>query len=152
MNVEAMNRLLFDAVPFARVLGARIAAIGPEEAEAVLPAAHERLNHVGTVHAVAQFGLAEVATGALVLAALGPLQAEGYAPVAASAQIRYRRPGRGELRAVAHFARDQQQGVRDEVQSEGHSRFTIPVALYDVEGTLVSEGQIEWVVLQPRTE
>ncbi|HEU5349001.1 MAG TPA: DUF4442 domain-containing protein [Ktedonobacterales bacterium] len=105
MDAAALDRMLFEQVPFSHHVGAHIASVDAESAEAVLPAAQERLNHIGTVHAVAQFGLGEVASGALVLGVFSELIAEGYAPVAASASITYLKAGRGDLRAVAHFAR-----------------------------------------------
>ena len=80
------------AVPFNRVLGVQFIAVEAERAEAMLPEAPERLNHVGTMHAVAQFGLGEATSGAMVLAAFTDLQGEGYIPLAASAQITYRKP------------------------------------------------------------
>src|SRR5579863_3353222 len=92
IDVAGMNRLLDEAVPFSRAVGARVVVMELERAEALLPASPQRLNHVGTVHAVAQFGVGEVAAGALILRAFGALQAEGYAPVVAETTIRYKQP------------------------------------------------------------
>jgi acyl-coenzyme A thioesterase PaaI-like protein len=116
----------------------------------VLTAAQERLNHVGTVHAVAQFGLGEVASGGLVLAAFSDLMAEGYAPIAAAASITYVRPGRGDLRAVSQFSRADQDVVRAQVVEAGKARFSIPVELFDSAGQAISEMTVEWVLLKPR--
>ncbi len=150
MDAAAIDRTLFEQVPFAQHVGAHVSAVDAESAEAILPAAQERLNHVGTVHAVAQFGLGEVASGGLVLAVFSDLMAEGYAPIAAAASISYVRPGRGDLRAVSQFSRADQDMVRAQVAEAGKARFTIPVELFDGAGQTVSEMTVEWVLLKPR--
>src|SRR5947209_20571074 len=103
-DLEMVRTIMTQAVPFNRVLGLQFVAVGDERAEVVMPEAPERLNHVGTAHAAAQFGLGEAASGAMVMSAFADLQGEGYIPLAASAQIAYRRPASGELRAVATLA------------------------------------------------
>ena len=150
MEAAAIDRTLFEQVPFAHQVGAHVTAVSAESAEAVLPEGHERLNHVGTVHAVAQFGLGEVASGALVLAAFGAQMAEGYAPVAASATISYQKAGRGELRAVSHFALPDQEAARAQIATDGKARFTIPVEIFDSAGQRISEMTVEWALIKPR--
>jgi acyl-coenzyme A thioesterase PaaI-like protein len=150
MDAAAIDRTLFEQVPFAQHVGAHVTAVGDESAEAALPEGHERLNHVGTIHAVAQFGLGEVASGALVLAVFSAQMAEGYAPVAASASIRYLKAGRGELRAVSHFTQAEQEAVRAQVAANGKARFTIPVQIVDSAGQIISEMTVEWALIKPR--
>lgn len=150
MDAAAIDSMLFEQVPFSHHVGARVASVGAESAEAVLPAAQDRLNHVGTVHAVAQFGLGEVASGAIVLASFPALLADGYAPIAASASISYLKAGRGELRAVAHFASADQDAARAQIAESGKARFTIPVQIVDSADQVISEMTVEWVFLKPR--
>jgi acyl-coenzyme A thioesterase PaaI-like protein len=150
VDAVAIDRMLFEQVPFSHQVGAHITVVGAESAEAVLPAGHERLNHVGTVHAVAQFGLGEVASGGAVLGVLGDLTAEGYAPIAASATIKYLKAGRGELRAVADFAQADQQSAREQIASTGKARFMIPIQIFDSGKQLITEMTVEWVLLKPR--
>ena len=144
MDVTAIDQTLFAQVPFAQHVGAHVTAVSAESAQATLPAAHERLNHVGTVHAVAQFGLGEVASGGVVLAAFTELMAEGYAPIAASATIKYVSPGRGELRAVSRFAMTEQQAARAQIAEAGKARFTVPVQILDAQETVVAELSVQW--------
>ena len=149
MDVESINRLLDEAVPFSRMVGARVTAVGTEEAEALLLAAPERLNHVSTVHAVAQFGLGEVAAGALILAAFAEYQAQGYVPVLADATIQYRKPSSGDLRAVATLPAGEQEHIRAELHQTARARFTLPVQLMNSEGAVTTELEVTWVLLQP---
>ena len=149
--LERVSEALTRAVPFNRVLGVRVAMVEPERVEVVLPEAAERLNHVGTVHAAAQFGLGEATSGAMVLAAFGDLQAQGVVPLAAEATIRYRKPANGELRGVATLAREGQQRIRKELREAGRARFSVPVQLSDAEGTVTTELEVSWVLLGQRT-
>jgi acyl-CoA thioesterase FadM len=105
------------------------------------------LNHVGTVHAAAQFGLAEAASGATVVSAFADALALGLVPLAARAEIAYRKPAQGDLLGVATLASAEQQRIRAEVAERGRSRFTVSVQILDSQGALVSEVTVQWVVL-----
>jgi acyl-coenzyme A thioesterase PaaI-like protein len=146
-----VQQMLTEGVPFNRVLGIRVASIAPDQAEVTLPAAPERENHVGTVHAAAQFGLGEAASGAMVVSAFGDLQAQGYVPLAAGAQIVYRHPARGNLLGVATLAADEQRRIRAEVDERGKARFTVAVQLFDAQDAVVSEVSIQWVLVRQRS-
>lgn len=149
IDVAGMNRLLDEAVPFSRAVGARVVLIEPERAEALLPASPDRLNHVGTVHAVALFGVGEVAAGALILRAFGALQAQGYAPVVAETTIRYKRPASGDLRSIAELPLAEQERIRHQMEIDGKARFTIPVRIVDRQGTVVTELEVSWALIKP---
>lgn len=151
LDVESVNRVLNDSVPFSRVLGARVESVGPERATAILPEAPERLNHVGTTHAVAQFGLGEVASGAMMMYAFSDLQRQGYAPVVTEAAVTYHRPARGVMRGEATFPAEEQERVRREIDAGGRPRFTIAARLFDAQGTLTTEVRFEWTLLPPRS-
>ncbi|HEX3272870.1 MAG TPA: YiiD C-terminal domain-containing protein [Ktedonobacterales bacterium] len=149
-DLETVSAIMTQAVPFNRVLGLQFVAVEPERAEVVMPEAPERLNHVGTIHAAAQFGLGEAASGAMVMAAFADLQGEGYIPLAASAQIAYRKPSKGDLRGVATLTTDEQARVRAEVEANGKARFSIPVQLLDAQGVVTTEITVEWALIKPR--
>ena len=55
MDLETLNQVMTQGVPFNRVLGVRVVALGPARAEVAIPEAPERLNHVGTTHAAVEF-------------------------------------------------------------------------------------------------
>jgi thioesterase domain-containing protein len=149
-DLEAVRAMLTQGVPFNRVLGVRVEAAEDERAEVSMPEAPERLNHVGTVHAAALFGLGEATSGAMVVAALNDLYAGGYVPLAVDASIRYRRPAKGDLRGAATLPRDEQQRIRAQVREAGRSRFTVPVQIVDAGGTVVAEMDVAWMLLTPR--
>jgi uncharacterized protein (TIGR00369 family) len=143
-----IQRFMTEGVPFNRLLGIRVASIAPEQAEVALAVTPDHLNHVGTVHASAQFGLAEAASGAMVIAAFGDLLAQGLVPLARQAEINYRKPATGDLLAVATLTAAERQRVNAEVAERGRARFTVPVQILDDQSTVVSEITVQWVLLR----
>ena len=152
LDAAAINRILAETVPFNAHMGPVVESVTPERSTVILPESPERLNHVGTTHAVAQFGLGEVTSGALTAAAFWDLQHQGYAPVVTSASVTYHKPARGQLRGEAELSADEQARIRSEIAAGGRPRFTIDVRLFDQQGTLTTELHFEWVLLAPRAE
>ncbi len=148
-DLEAIKAIMVNAIPFNQFLDVRIVAVADEEATVVLPDAPEHLNHVGTVHAAAQFGLGEAASGTMLLTAFADLQANGVIPLAADALIRYRKAARGELRAVATLAIEGRDRIREEVRDTGRARFTIPVKIFDAAGVETTELEVSWALTSP---
>jgi acyl-coenzyme A thioesterase PaaI-like protein len=102
-------------------------------------------NHLGTMHAAAQFALAEAA-GAECLqrefsAAVGPVFA-----VVRGVEVKYRRPATGDL--LAHGTPDQ--GTRANLVSDlagrGRSSAVILVDLKDRAGTLTLHAKFDWFI------
>ncbi len=151
ITIETINQMLTDSVPFHRVLGPRAESVEPERVTLTLPAAPERLNHVGTVHAVAQFGLGEAASGAMTLVAFWDLQHKGYAPVVTSASVSYLKPASGDLRGMATLSAAEQRQVRSEILAGGRPRFSIAVQLFDQQSVVTTELRFEWVLLAPHS-
>jgi uncharacterized protein (TIGR00369 family) len=148
-NIDAIRRMLTESVPFSRVLGVQVMSVDSGEAQAFLPESPERLNHVGTVHAVAQFGLGETTSGALLVSTFDDLAAEGIVPVAADVAIHYHRPARGGLRGTARLSVDEQVRIRRDIAQTGRARVRIAVALTDADGTVATDCEIDWVLYKP---
>ncbi len=149
-DLDAVRHLILEAVPFNRVLGVIVVAVEPESAVVELPAAAALLNHVGTVHAAAQFGLAESASGAMTVAAFSDLLAEGAVPLLAAAQITYHRPASGTLQGRATLALDEQQRIRADFAASGRARYTITVDLTDAGGAVITSLRAEWALRKAR--
>ena len=150
LDLETARQLVMDAVPFNRVLGVRVETAGPECVTVILPESPERLNHVGTIHAAAQFGLGEATAGTMTLLAFSDLQRQGYAPLVTDATVSYRKPARGELRGEAALSAEEQARVRSEIAAGARPRFSIEVRLSDQQGAITTELRFEWVLLVPR--
>ncbi|MBA3826155.1 MAG: YiiD C-terminal domain-containing protein [Ktedonobacterales bacterium] len=148
-----MVQALLEAVPFAKSLGIEIVAYTPNEVKLRLPLRPDLTNHMGTMHAAAQYALAETASGALNLLIFGE-QLGNLLPLNRSAQIEYRRPSRGTLIAHGELGDEALQQVRDAFAAEGRAKFSTAVALYDESDltTIVTTVTIEWVILKQRSK
>lgn len=149
-ELSEVQQQLLNQVPFNQVLGIQIASLGPEAAEVTMPLAEQLLNHVGTVHAAAQFGLGESAAGAMTLAAFSDVLDAGWVPLVTHAEIHYRQPARGALIATGALSGAEQRRVRAEVDAGGRPRYVVDVQIRDGEETVVATLTIEWALV-PRS-
>jgi uncharacterized protein (TIGR00369 family) len=128
-DLSALAQAVTDYVPLNRHLGVRVTELTAERAVAVLPAADETGNHVGTVHAAAIFLVAEAAAGAAFVAgfaaALGEIRF-----VMRHAQMDYLKPARGEIRAVARVPAAVDL-VRPDLAADGRTEVTITATVSD---------------------
>ncbi len=150
LDLEMIRRTITERVPFARELDVRIEQVEANRAVASMPFAVERTNHVGTVHAAAQFGLGETVAGALAFATFADLQQAGYAPVVATASITYKRPAAGDLRAEATLSPDEQARVRADIASAGKARYNVQVTITNADGETVTEMLVDGALIIPR--
>lgn len=150
LDAAAINQILAETVPFNAHMGPVVESVSPERSVVILPESPERLNHVGTTHAVAQFGLGEVTSGAMTLVAFWDLQHQGYMPIVTNASVAYLKPARGQLRGEATLSADEQARIRNEIAAGGRPRFAIDVRLFDTQETLTTELRFEWMLLAPR--
>jgi acyl-coenzyme A thioesterase PaaI-like protein len=146
-----MRQVLLDAVPFNRTLGIEIVAFTANEVKLRLPLRPDLTNHVGTMHAAAQYALGEAASGALNILVFGE-QLLQLLPLNRSAQIEYRRPSGGNLLAHAELGDEAMQQVRDAFAAEGRAKYSTAVALYSESDptTVVTVVTVEWVILKQR--
>ena len=130
------------AIPFHRLLGIRVARLG-EDGMLVLddtPALH---NHLDTVHASAQYALAEACSGAL-LADRFPDLAAGVLPVVRRAEVKYRRPARGTLTARASLIPGSEARVRDDLAAKGRTLVDVAAEVVDAGQTVVLSATLHW--------
>ena len=110
-----------------------------------LPFTPRLRNHLGTVHAAAQFALAEAASSECLQRHFAAAVGEVFAVIRA-AEVKYRRPATGEL--LAYGTPDE--NTRDQLVTElaGRGRFcaVILVDLKDRAGTLTFHGKFEWFI------
>lgn len=149
-NLQQLQRMLTEGVPFNRLLGIELTDVQPEQVELRLPVKPEHLNHVGTVHAAAQFALGEAASGAMMVVAFGNVQNEGLVPLVTQANTRYKSPAQGDIKAVARLSQQAVQQCRATLEEAGKSRFTVTVQILDAGDKVTAELDIEWILLKKR--
>ena len=144
-SIAEMIRSGIERMPYNAMLGVRIVEMEGGRACGVLASRAEVGNHVGTMHAGAQFSLIEAASGAAVSSAFLDLLGRAT-PLAQGAELTYKRPARGDVTAEAVVAPEVVERVRAELETEGRSRFEVPVTLTDAEGTLTTEATMRWYI------
>lgn len=126
------------AIPFNRLLGLR------SDGDALkLPADPNYHNHLGAVHATAQFGLAEAASGQWLLSRFGAKAADHIA-VVRRAEAKFRRPAEGELSAEADGAPLEVERFLDTLSRRGRATLEVHVRLVDGGGNVTLEASFEW--------
>jgi acyl-coenzyme A thioesterase PaaI-like protein len=109
------------AIPFNRYLG-----LQASRAALTLPADPNYLNHLGTVHASAQFALAEAASGKWLLDRFGEAAAD-YLAVVRHADVKFRRPAAGELLAKADAPTEEAESFLETLTRRGRAAIEVRV-------------------------
>lgn len=131
-------------IPFNRLIGIELKAVEDGLGRAVLPYRPDLLNHIGTVHATAIFGLAEAASGC-ALAGIFAQVLSDVRPVATSSNISYLRKATTQLSALAKVVEPASE-LRSRLESERKVRFTVEVAVTDETGSDIASVTVEWQV------
>jgi acyl-coenzyme A thioesterase PaaI-like protein len=131
-------------IPFNQFMGLRKVAAVPPGALA-LDAAPKYLNHIGTVHAAAQFALAEACCGEYLLSRFADL-AEGHLAVVRKAEIKYRTPAYGALQARASLSDREADKLQAEVAARGRGFVPVRVEILDGKGDVTMQAAFTWYV------
>jgi uncharacterized protein (TIGR00369 family) len=142
IDYAALPGLFAAAVPFAGFLGIGYDEVGPGHAVLTLADDPAKHNHIGTLHAGALFALAESASGIAVIAAVADRLA-GVTPLAARAEITYRKVLRGDATATARIDGDVAD-VLATLDAEGRVRFPVLVDVTDSGGDVCAALRVEW--------
>ncbi|NRQ40403.1 DUF4442 domain-containing protein [Nonomuraea sp. NN258] len=139
-----VGAFLLQTVPFARTLGITFDSVADGRAVCRLPDRPDLHNHVAGPHAGALFTLAESASGAAMLSALGD-QLSRAVPLATTATIGYRKLAMGETYAEARLLVTRQE-VIDKLDAGERPEFDVAVDIKNAEGTVVSTFTITWTL------
>src|ERR1041385_7123665 len=101
------------------------------------------LNHVGTVHASAQFALAEASSGEFLLRQLGEVKDQVFA-VLRTSDVKFRKPAHGALRASARFVEGVAETLSAELTTRGRALVSVLVEIADAQGVITMTGQYDW--------
>lgn len=145
---EMIKANLDTAVPFATHVGVKLLEIGDGVASAELAQRHAVSNHINSMHAGAMFTLGEAASGAAMAGALAPVILN-MRPVAAVANIAFKKVAKGTLTAHARTARDGA-SLMQSLSDEGKVAFDVHVDVQDAQGDTVVEMTVNWYVSAKR--
>ena len=125
-------------IPFNRFLGLR-----SEESVLTLPADARYENHIGTVHASAQFALAEAASGQWLLDNFGG-EAADYLAVVRHVEVKYRRAATGGLTAKTEVVAGEAERFRETLARRGRAVIEVRVQVIGADNGITLEATFEW--------
>ncbi|MCE6999575.1 DUF4442 domain-containing protein [Saccharothrix sp. S26] len=132
------------AVPWVKTVGVEFPEVAADRVVAELPDREELRNHVGGPHAAMMFGVAETASGAVVMAAFAPHLTKAT-PLVARSEIAYKKLALGTLRAEAVLGRPAAEVVA-ELESGTRPEFPVAVTITDAQGVTTGEMTVVWTL------
>ncbi|MBA3849105.1 MAG: DUF4442 domain-containing protein [Opitutus sp.] len=129
---------------FSQALGMRAAPPGAGHL-LELPCGEIVRNHVGTMHAAAQFALAEAASAACLQRDFPALAGQVFA-VVRGAQLKYRRAATDTLYAFAQTDEFTRTHLAGDLATRTRTTATVLVELKDAQGNLSFSGRFEWFI------
>ncbi|KIN69476.1 DUF4442 domain-containing protein [Sulfitobacter donghicola] len=145
---EMIKAHLGQAVPYATHTGVELLEIKDGSATARLDQRRETENHIKGQHAGAMFTLGEAASGAAVAGALAPVILQ-MRPVAAMAEITYKKFAQGTLTATARTSLDGAT-LMSKIETDGKVAFDVAVDIRDADEETVVEMKVNWYVSPTR--
>ena len=106
-------------------------------------------NHLGTVHASAQFALAEACSGEYLLSRFEELAAD-HVPLVRRAEVRFRKPATGRLVAEARVADEKMRKFVADLGAKGRAVVGIDVDVRDSTGGVTMRATIDWFIQRMR--
>ena len=105
----------------------------------------EYRNHLDTVHASAQFALAEASSGYFLLNEFSELSDE-IIPVVRKVETKYRKPALGAVFSKAQFHECEKDEILNALNQKGRTALKVDVSLFDEADVLVMQSVFEWFV------
>lgn len=110
-----------------------------------LPFGEVTRNHVGTMHAAAQFALAEAASAACLQRDFPALDGRVFA-VVRGVQLKYRQAATGTLFAFAEPDASTREHLASDLATRTRTTATVRVELKDAAGHVSFAGSFEWFI------
>lgn len=110
----------------------------------MLDKSDNQLNHLGTMHASAQFSLAEATSGYFLLKAFKEM-ANRVIPVVRKSELKFRKPAMGNIYSTADFAGTTPDKVREELNNSGRALVTVETKIFDDQNQTLT-ATFEWFI------
>jgi acyl-coenzyme A thioesterase PaaI-like protein len=127
-------------IPFVRCIG-----IEQESEGLSLGFKDNVMNHIETIHAGAQFALAETQSG-IFLQTLFPELEGKVLPVLRDAQIRYKQPAMEKIIAFASTDDDAMEQFKVRFKKKGRGSLQVDVDVQDINGVLTAQATFTWFI------
>ncbi|MBN1313603.1 MAG: YiiD C-terminal domain-containing protein [Anaerolineae bacterium] len=129
-------------IPFNEFIGLKRSQ-QPELGALELDASPNYHNHIGTVHAAAQFALAEACSGEYLLSRFADL-AKSHVAVVRKVEVKFRKPAVGNIFANAHIPDEKIRKLMTDITTKGRAFVEISVKVVDAQGEVTMAATLEW--------
>lgn len=106
-------------------------------------------NHIGTVHASAQFTLAETAGGFLMQEGFNDIADEVIA-VVRKAEVKYSKPAEGALFASGSLNNEDVDGVKQSLERYGLAKLRFMIFVKDRYEQVTMKARFEWSIIRKK--
>jgi len=127
-------------IPFVKHIG-----IEQEGSRLALASSHEVENHIGTIHASAQFALAETQSGLFLQEEFSDIEGE-VLPLLRSSTVKYKSPAITKLKAVATVNDEIKDKFKEQFLKRGRATISVEVKLLDIDDVVIMVGEFVWFV------
>ncbi len=103
------------------------------------------MNHIETIHASAQFTLAETQSG-LHLQSLFPELEGNVVPLLRDAQIKYKKPAQEKIFAFSLVDDEAVETFKSQFEKKGRGSLPIEVAIKDINDVLTCHATFTWFI------
>lgn len=128
-------------IPFVKKVG----ITKNENNELALAFSEDTHNHLQTIHASAQFSLAETASGDF-LQTLFPELVGNVIPVVRDATIKYKKPAIKNITAHPSISDDSRDKFTAQFERKGRASISVDIEVKDSEGTVTCIATYNWFV------
>ena len=128
-------------IPFVETVGITKTADGKLE----LAFKKDVQNHLETVHASAQFTLAETASGEALQQQFPELVGK-VVPLLRDSEVKFKKPALQNIYAEASISDESRSKFKEQFSKKGRAAIGVDVTVKDAEGTVTCVGAFNWLV------
>lgn len=110
-----------------------------------LPMDKSNENHIQTVHASAQFTLAETLSGE-ALQKMFPHLVGQVVPILRESEIKFKKAATGEIYGLAHIDDAIKEKFEDQLEKKGRASISVDVEIKDTNDIVTCLGRFEWFI------
>ena len=135
-------------IPFVKKVGIQKTAAGKLE----LPYTHDVHNHLETIHASAQFALAETSSGE-ILQTLFPELADQIIPILRESKIKYKNPANKNISAFPSVSEEARTKFNEQFSKKGRALIPVEVEVRDADNAVTCIATFNWFIqhISPQT-
>lgn len=146
MNTSSLKSMIQSAIPFVERAGLKVIHLEAGKVTCEIPL-NPNQNHMGTMYAGAQFTLADITGGALLLATFDP---EQFIPTLKHLDISFLKPAQSDLHLSLRLTENTIARMSEEAEKHGKSECVLEGDLADRGGIVVAQMKGTFVLLKRR--